>query len=71
MSASDVIVRYERPPSCPREGMLAAYDAGWNAFEVGLERETVELLAHPSGQGWALLAYDTCALVANPRRQTA
>lgn len=48
----------DRPSSAPREGQIDAFDAGWNAHEVGLERETVELFAHPRGRGWALLAYD-------------
>jgi hypothetical protein len=49
----------ERPAAAPREGEVAAFDAGWNAHEVGLERETVRVLAAGPGRDWALLAWDT------------
>lgn len=45
----------ERPISCPAPGIVPAFDAGWNAHEIGLARETVELLAVSP---WALLGYD-------------
>lgn len=47
-----------RPASCPEEGQIEAFDAGWNAHEVGLGRESVELFAHPAGRAWALMAWD-------------
>lgn len=53
-----------RPNSCPVEGQIEAYDAGWNAFEVGLDRSTVLALAQPSAKAWAVLGYDTASLVA-------
>lgn len=51
-----------RPEACPKPGQVEPFDAGWNAHEVGLSRRTVELLA--ADKGWALLGYDTRALVA-------
>lgn len=51
-----------RPPSVPAEGQIEAFDAGWDAQEVGLDRETVAVLAHPSGRSWALLGWDSRAL---------
>jgi len=54
----------ERPLSCPKEGVVPAFDAGWNAHEVGLERKTVEVLTPPSGRGWALMGWDVRQLVA-------
>lgn len=61
--------KIERPDSVPREGEIGAFDAGWNAHEVGLERETVRLLSQPDALGWALLGYDTRALSAEASRQ--
>ncbi len=55
----------DRPESCPKEGMVPAFDAGWNAHKVGLGRETVEVLSHPSGRSWALMGYDVRALIAS------
>lgn len=55
---------HARPDACPAPGMVDAFDAGWNAHEVGLGRETVSVLSPtPYARGWALLAYDTRALV--------
>ncbi len=51
-----------RPPSVPPEGVVPAFDAGWNAAEVGLSRETVAVIAAPDAHGWALIGYDTCKL---------
>lgn len=42
----------------PAEGEIPAFDAGWRAHEVGLERKTVEVLTPLSGRGWALLGWD-------------
>ena len=53
-----------RPSSVPKAGVIEAFDAGWNAHEIGLDRETVDVLAHPSGRSWALLGYDSRRLVA-------
>jgi hypothetical protein len=48
-----------RPDSCPRPGVIEAFDAGWNAHEVGLERETVAVFAaDPAARPWALMAWD-------------
>jgi len=49
----------ERPDSCPKEGQIAAFDAGWNAHEVGLSRTTTEMFS-PSEYAakWALVAWD-------------
>jgi hypothetical protein len=55
-----------RPSSVPAVGQVPAYDAGWNAQEIGLERETVRVLTPPSGRGWALLGWDTRAAL-DPR----
>jgi hypothetical protein len=46
----------DRPPSVPKEGEIAPFDAGWHAHEVGLDRDTVRVLA--ADPGWALLGYD-------------
>jgi hypothetical protein len=51
----------ERPQSVPREGQVPAFDAGWNAHRLGLERETVRVLTPASGRGWALLGWDVRA----------
>ena len=55
------VTRLERPASCPKQGAVPAFDAGWNAYEVGLERDSVEMLA--ADKGWALLGYDAAASV--------
>lgn len=52
-------VQIERPPSVPAEGVIEAFDAGWRAHEVGLDRETVRVLSSTEYvRGWALLAWD-------------
>jgi hypothetical protein len=51
-----------RPDACPKEGQVESFDAGWNAHKVGLGRKTVEVLS--PDRGWALLGYDTRAMVA-------
>lgn len=48
----------ERPQSCPTRGEVPAFDAGWDAHETGLERETVAILTPPSGRAWALMGWD-------------
>jgi len=48
----------ERPRSCPEPGVILAFDAGWNAHELGMDRDTVLVLTDPSGLKWALLGYD-------------
>lgn len=48
-----------RAASVPAEGQIPAFDAGWDAHALGLERETVRVLTPPSGRAWALLAWDT------------
>lgn len=50
--------KIERPAAAPREGQIEAFDAGWNAHETGLERESVRVFTPPTGQGWALLGWD-------------
>lgn len=47
-----------RTDAMPREGLVEPFDAGWNAHEVGLDRETVEVLSQPDARKWALLGYD-------------
>lgn len=47
----------ERTASVPAPGVIPAFDAGWNAHEVGLEHETVRVLS--ASPNWALLGYDT------------
>jgi hypothetical protein len=47
-----------RPDSVPKEGMVEAFDAGWNAHRRGLERTTVQVMTPVSGLKWALLGYD-------------
>lgn len=42
-----------RPRSCPREGAMPSFDAGWHAYEIGLERATVAVFG-----SWALVGYD-------------
>lgn len=54
----------ERPRAVPAEGVIEAFDAGWNAHRIGLERDSVETFAHPSGQGWALLGWNARQQVA-------
>lgn len=61
---------FERPPSVPTRGLVRAYDAGWDAHRLGLARDTVAALAPPSGRDWALLGWDTRALIAQ-RQQSA
>ena len=51
----------KRPPSCPREGEIEAFDAGWNAQETGIGRGTVEALVPKSGVKWALFGWDVRA----------
>ena len=46
----------ERPASCPPEGQFEAFDAGWNAHEVGISRESTRVLA--ANPRWAVLAWD-------------
>lgn len=45
-----------RPRSCPAEGVVPAFDAGWYAHEIGLDRETVEMLA--ADPEWSLLGWN-------------
>lgn len=52
---------YPRPSSVPAEGVVAPFDAGWEAHAVGLERKTVEIFS-PDPE-WALLGWDTRALI--------
>jgi len=59
----------ERGSSMPKEGVVPAFDAGWNAHEVGLERNTVSVLAHPTGREWALMGWDSRQLVADRMRE--
>ena len=55
----------ERPDSVPREGQVDAFDAGWNAHEKGLGRETVRVLSPTEdARRWALMAWDVRALLA-------
>lgn len=51
-----------RPPSVPKEGDVPAFDAGWEAHEIGLARDTVAALA--AEPRWALLGYDCRAEMA-------
>lgn len=55
----------ERPRSVPAVGVVPAFDAGWNAHEKGLSRETVRVLA--ADPGWALLGWDTRELLSQQR----
>ncbi len=48
----------QRPNSAPAEGVIGAFDAGWNAHRVGLARETVQVLTPPDARAWALMAWD-------------
>jgi hypothetical protein len=48
----------QRPYTAPKEGVVEAFDAGWNAHSLGMSRETVRVLTPPSGVEWALLAWD-------------
>lgn len=52
----------ERTEAMPAEGVIAPFDAGWHAHEIGLDRDTVRILA--ADPGWALLGYDSRAAVA-------
>ncbi len=48
-----------RPISCPAPGVVAGFDAGWNAHQVGLERDSVTVFTtDPQAREWALLAWD-------------
>lgn len=54
---------FARPASCPAIGQIGAFDAGWNAHEVGLSREMVKALAgiaedDEQARQWALMAWD-------------
>ena len=53
----------ERPEACPKPGVVEAFDAGWDAHEVGIERATVEVFTPASGRGWALLGWDARQLM--------
>lgn len=53
----------ERPPSVPKPGQIPAFDAGWNAHEIGIDRATARVLA--ADPQWALLAWDCRALIAS------
>lgn len=50
-----------RPDSVPKLGEIEPFDAGWNAHEIGLDRDTVRVLA--ADPGWALLGYDARDLI--------
>lgn len=60
---------YERPDACPRIGVIEPFDAGWDAHKTGLGRRTVELLS--PDPGWALLGWDTRALLAKKEKEAA
>jgi hypothetical protein len=47
----------ERPLSCPERGLVPAFDAGWDAQRLGIERETVLVLTQ-GRDAWALMGYD-------------
>jgi len=51
-----------RPASVPKPGEVESFDAGWNAHEIGLSRDTVRFLA--VDPGWALLGYDSRVVAA-------
>lgn len=53
-----------RPRSVPTEGVVPAFDAGWNAHEVGLSLSTVLTFAPASGRGWAVLGWKAREAVA-------
>lgn len=53
----------DRPANAPKPGQIESFDDGWNAAEIGLDRETVEICAHPTKKDWALLAWDIHHLV--------
>lgn len=48
----------ERPSSLPAPGVIGDFDEGWDAHELGLDRQTVEVFVHPSKRDWVLLGYD-------------
>jgi len=51
----------QRPLSCPAEGQIPSFDAGWNAHKVGISRKTVEVLSPPMVPGvksWGVYAWD-------------
>lgn len=56
----------ERTAACPQPGVIPAFDAGWNAHEIGLERETVRVLS--ASPEWALLGYNIRAKLAEADR---
>lgn len=47
-----------RPRACPEAGTIPAFDAGWEAHQIGLGRATVQALTVGDAQGWALLGWD-------------
>ena len=51
-TAADV----QRPDACPKPGQVQAFDAGWEAHEKGISRESVRVFTN--GNGMALLAWD-------------
>lgn len=53
-----VVDPVQRTLAMPKEGVVEAFDAGWNAHKVGLSRRTVEVITHPFGRDWALMAWD-------------
>jgi hypothetical protein len=55
----------ERTEGMPAEGVVAPFDAGWYAHEIGLDRDTVRVLA--ADPGWALLGYDCRAQLSQSR----
>lgn len=59
MSGSESLL--PRPISVPKEGEVPSFDAGWNAHQIGISRESVRVLA--ADPGWALLGYDARATV--------
>lgn len=46
----------ERPRSCPERGKVPPFDAGWDAHEIGLRRDTVRTFA--ADPAWAILGWD-------------
>jgi hypothetical protein len=51
----------QRPHSCPIEGQIPSFDAGWNAHKLGISRKTVEVLSPPLMPGvksWGVYAWD-------------
>lgn len=60
-------VSVQRPNAAPADGVVPAFDAGWYAHEVGLDRETVIVLA--ADRDWALLGWDSRQLALSPEGQ--